>query len=88
VRYYPERVWTAVLLPKPASNNVVAFDHVVTFERDDVRVQTFRIVGEDEANPTNGAISHGSAVAVALLGETTGDIARLGQRNIEIVSIC
>ena len=47
MRYYAERVRTAQLMPAPTSNEVVAFGHTVTFERDDGRTQTFRIVGED-----------------------------------------
>lgn len=86
-RYYAERLRTAVLRPKPSANDVVAFGHTVAFERDDGRVQTFRIVGEDEANPPQGTISDGSPVAVALLGKSVGDIARLGQHEIEILSV-
>lgn len=87
VRYYAERLRTAVLRPKPSSNDVIAFGHTVTFERDDGRVQTFRIVGEDEANPSHGTISDGSPVAVALLGKSVGDVARLGPHEIEILSV-
>jgi len=87
VRYFAERVRTAQLTPPPGSNDVVAFGHTVTFERDDGRTQTFRIVGEDEANPAEGSISHGSPVALALVGKSVGDVARLGPREIEILSI-
>ncbi|MBB6468508.1 transcription elongation GreA/GreB family factor [Aminobacter lissarensis] len=87
IRYYAERVRTAQLMPMPTSNDVVAFGHTVTFERDDGRTQTFRIVGEDEANPSQASISHGSPVALALIGKTVGDVVLLGQRELEIVSI-
>lgn len=87
VRYYAERVRTAQLMPMPASNDVIAFGHAVTFERDDGRTQTFRIVGEDEANPSEASISHGSPVAIALIGKTVGDVVQLGQRELEILSI-
>ncbi len=87
VRYYAERVRTAQLLPMPVSNDVVAFGHTVTFERDDGRTQTFRIVGEDEATPTEGSISHGSPVAIALIGKTVGDVVQMGPRELEILSI-
>lgn len=50
MRYYTERVRTAQLMPGPTSGEVIAFGHTVTFERDDGRTQTFRFVGEDEAN--------------------------------------
>lgn len=87
IRYYAERVRTAQLMPMPTSNDVVAFGHTVTFERDDGRTQTFRIVGEDEANPSQASISHGSPVALALIGKTVGDVVLLGHRELEIVSI-
>lgn len=87
MRYYAERVRTAQLMPAPTSNEVVAFGHTVTFTRDDGRTQTFRIVGEDEANPSRASISHGSPVAIALIGKTVGDVVLLGQRELEILSI-
>ena len=75
------------LMPVPTSNDVIAFGHTVTFERDDGRTQTFRIVGEDEANPSQASISHGSPVAIALIGKTVGEIVQLGQSELEILSI-
>lgn len=87
VRYFAERIRTAQLQHPPASSDAVAFGHTVTFERDDGRTQTFRIVGEDEANPSRGTISHGSPIALALLGKTIGDLATVGSSEIEIVAI-
>ncbi|MCX5496230.1 transcription elongation factor GreA [Kaistia dalseonensis] len=87
MRYYAERIRTAQVSRPPASNEVIAFGHTVTFERDDGRKQTFRIVGEDEADPSQGSISHGSPVAIALLGKRVGDVGRLGNHELEILSI-
>ncbi|PSJ62860.1 transcription elongation factor GreA [Pseudaminobacter soli (ex Li et al. 2025)] len=87
VRYYAERVRTAQLMPVSTSNEVIAFGHTVTFARDDGRTQTFRIVGEDEANPSQASISHGSPVAIALIGKRVGDVVQLAQRELEILSI-
>jgi transcription elongation GreA/GreB family factor len=87
MRYYAERVHTAQVSPPPASNDVIAFGHTVTFERDDGRIQTFRIVGEDEANPSQASLSHGSPVAIALIGKAVGDVVQLGARELEILSI-
>lgn len=86
-RYYAERIRTAQTASVPASDDVVAFGHTVTFGRDDGRIQTFRIVGEDEANPSQGSISHGSPVALSLIGKSVGDVTLLGPREIEILSI-
>src|SRR4051794_19091906 len=78
VRYYTERGRTAQLMSAPTSNEMIAFGHTVPFERDDGRTQTFRIVGEDEANPSEASVSHSSPVAIALIGKTVGEIVQLG----------
>lgn len=86
-RYFAERVRTAQLVPAPTGSDTVAFGSEVTFERDDGRVETYRIVGEDEAEPKSGTISHASPIAQALLGKSAGDVATLGNQDIEIVEI-
>jgi transcription elongation GreA/GreB family factor len=86
-RYFAERVRTAHLMPSPSSNDTIAFGHTVTYERDDGRKQTFRIVGEDEANPSAGTISHGSPVSLALMGKSVGDLVVVSGREIEVLSI-
>ena len=53
--------------------SVVQFGDRVTFEREDGRMQTFRIVGEDQADPAKGSISFLSPVGQALLGREVGD---------------
>jgi len=59
----------------------------VTFSREDGRVQTYRIVGEDEADPKTGSISYVSPVARALLGKSVGDPAYVGDDELEITAI-
>jgi transcription elongation GreA/GreB family factor len=87
VRYFSERVRTAQLVPAPASPDVVAFGSTVTFARADGRVQTYRIVGEDEADPKAGSISFASPVATALMGKAVGDVVGAGNQELEIVAI-
>jgi transcription elongation GreA/GreB family factor len=87
IRYLIERIRTAQLMPDPADAGVVAFGSVVTFSRDDGRVQTYRIVGEDEADPKEGSISFVSPVARALTGKRMGDLAMVGDQELEIVAI-
>ena len=87
MRYFSERVRTAQVLPSPASSDVVAFGSTVTFSRDDGRVQTFRIVGEDEADPKAGSISFASPVAKSLMGKAIGESAAFGGNEIEVVAI-
>jgi transcription elongation GreA/GreB family factor len=87
LRYFSERLHTAQPMPAPENNDVVAFGSTVTFERDDGRVQTFRIVGEDEADPKAGSMSHVSPVARALLGKGVGDLVQVGDQELEITVI-
>lgn len=87
IRYLSERLRTAQVIPAPASSDVVAFGGTVTFERDDGRVQTYRIVGEDEADPKAGSISYVSPVARLLSGKAVGDVVTLGGQELEIVRI-
>lgn len=86
-RYLAERLRTAQLVPDPVSNETVAFGSTVTFSRADGRVQTYRIVGEDEADPKAGSISFVYPVARSLMGKGVGDIVGAGAQEIEILSI-
>ncbi|MDD1535953.1 MULTISPECIES: transcription elongation factor GreA [unclassified Bradyrhizobium] len=86
-RYLTERLRTAQLVPDPVSNDVVAFGSTVTFSRADGRVQTYRIVGEDEADPKAGTISFVAPVARSLIGKAVGDVVGAGAQEIEILSI-
>lgn len=87
VRYLTERLRTAKLVPNPASTDTVAFGSTVTFSRADGRVQTYRIVGEDEADPKVGSISFVAPVAKSLIGKAVGDVVGSGNQEIEILSI-
>ena len=87
IRYLVERLRTAQVMADPASSDTVAFGSRVTFSRDDGRVQTYRIVGEDEADPKAGTISYVSPVARLLLGKAAGDLVTLNGQELEIVTI-
>ncbi len=87
VRYFAERVRTAQVVPPPSSNDTVAFGSTVTFCRDDGRLQKFRIVGEDEADPKTGSISYVSPVARSLMGKAVGDVVGSGSQEIQITTI-
>jgi transcription elongation GreA/GreB family factor len=87
VRYLSERLRTAQLVPSPASADTVAFGSTVTFRREDGRVQTYRIVGEDEADPKAGSISFVSPVAKSLLGKAVGDAVESAGHELEIIEI-
>ena len=87
LRYLSARLRTAQVMPEPASTDIVAFGSTVTFSRDDGRVQTYRIVGEDEADPKTGSISYVSPVARLLMGKSVGDVVENGGQELEIMAI-
>ena len=70
LRYWNARRATARIVLNSADATQVRFGSSVTILRDDGREQTFRIVGEDEANPSRGTISHVSPLARALFWKT------------------
>lgn len=87
LRYYSARRASAQLVPAPADCDTVRFGCSVTIDRDDGRRQTFRIVGEDEADPAAGAVSYVSPLARALMGKSVGDEAMVAGASAEIVAI-
>lgn len=87
LRYWKQRLGSAEVQPSPADSKTVGFGVTVTVERNDGRVQKFRIVGEDEANPAKGSISYASPLAQALMGKGVGDVVRAGGGEAEIVKI-
>jgi len=87
IRYFAERVRTAQIIAAPDSADVVAFGSTVTFSRADGREQTYRIVGEDEADPKAGSIAFVSPVARAIMGKAVGDVVTAGNQDIEIIAI-
>ena len=87
MRYLSERLRTAQLMPDPIARDIVAFGSWVRFARDDGRRQTFRIVGEDEADPRAGSISYVSPVARALIGKAVGDRVVIGGYEIEVLAV-
>ncbi len=86
VRYFSERLRTAQVRATPASLDTVWFGTTVTFSRDG-RQQTYRIVGEDEADPKAGSISFVSPVARALNGAAVGDEVSFGGQTLQIIAI-
>jgi transcription elongation GreA/GreB family factor len=86
-RYFAARVRTAQVITNPTSTDVVAFGSTVSFRRDDGRVQKYRIVGEDEADPKTGSISFVSPVARLLMGKAVGDVVGTSGQELEIIAI-
>ncbi len=87
LRYFGARRASAQLIEGPATLDSVAFGCAVTIERDDGRIQRFRIVGEDEADPSQGSVSYVSPLAQALLGKAVGDTVTVAGAEVEITAI-
>jgi transcription elongation GreA/GreB family factor len=87
LRYWTSRKATAQVAPVPADTAQVQFGCKVTILREDERRQTYRIVGEDEADPASGKISYVSPVARALIGHQVGDVVHAGSLEVELVAI-
>ena len=87
LRYFAERVASALPQPEPADTVVVAFGSQVTILRDEDRRQTFRIVGEDEADPRGGSIAYVSPLAQRLIGKRVGEAVEMDGREIEVVAV-
>jgi transcription elongation GreA/GreB family factor len=86
LRYWAARRASAQVVTS-AQPDSVCFGCSVSIRRDDGRRQTFRIVGEDEADPAQGSISYVAPLARALLGKRLGDVVEAGNGEAEVVEI-
>jgi transcription elongation GreA/GreB family factor len=87
LRYYAARRASAQLMAPGPGDGRLAFGGVVGIEREDGRRQSFRVVGEDEADPAKGAVSYVSPLAQALLGKQVGDVAVVAGQEVEVISV-
>ena len=86
LRYWSARRATAQLVETEPQGRV-RFGGSVVIEREDGRTQTWRIVGEDEADPAAGSVSHVSPLSVALMGKAVGDEAVVAGQTVEVVAV-
>jgi transcription elongation GreA/GreB family factor len=101
-RYWTARRASAQVIvpPPPASSSqtaedktaIVQFGATVTVRRHNGhdaagRTQTFHIVGEDEADPSHGTLSHVAPLARALFGKAVGDTVEVAGGEAEILAI-
>ncbi len=92
IRYFEARLSQAILVePATQPPGEVAFGAAVTVVDEDGGCVTYRIVGEDEADPGEGKVSWISPLAKALIEARVGDIViwerPLGETELEIISI-
>jgi transcription elongation GreA/GreB family factor len=67
VRYWKARRASAEVVKPSEDKSKASFGMTVTLRREDGRKQSFKIVGEDEADPSHGAVSYVSPLARAVL---------------------
>ena len=87
LRYWSARLANAEVIAPPTTLKEVHFGSKVTVARGDGRRQTYRIVGEDEADPAHGTLSYVSPLAKALMGRAVGDVVTVASVDAEIVEI-
>ncbi len=87
LRYWRTRLATAELAPSPPENEA-AFGSRVTF-RLNGEIRSLDIVGDDEADPSNGRIAFSAPLARALIGAGPGDFSDFGGKAdaIEVLAV-
>lgn len=87
VRYWRARRASADVLRPSFDNKQAAFGRTVTLRRSNGREQTFRIVGEDEADPSRGSVSYVSPLARAVSGNGPGDVVEIAGASATILDV-
>lgn len=87
LRYWTARRENAELSVPETDSSVVRFGMTVSIEDEDANAKAWTIVGEDEADPATGTISHVSPMAQALFGKSVGGVATVNGKEWEIVGI-
>lgn len=92
VRYLEARIESAIPIdPAAQPRDRVAFGATVELADEDDRTHRFTIVGEDEADPTNGLVSWVSPLARALEDAAVGDLVQwrrpAGDLELEVLAI-
>ena len=90
-RYWSARVGSATIAEAPEDPEEVAFGTRVTIRRDGRKVETVELVGEDEANPSEGRLSWVAPLAHCMMGAMVGETVECESRSpairVEILAI-
>ena len=85
LRYWAVKKASAQIAPTP-EGAAVAFGSRVTLTRNG-KTQSFRIVGEDEADPARGLVSWRSPLAQAVMGTGEGDEIEMEKPKADIAVV-
>jgi transcription elongation GreA/GreB family factor len=87
IRYWGSRRASAEVVKTSDDRSKASFGMTVTLRRGDGREQSFRIVGEDEADPSRGTLSHLSPLARALLTHGPGEAVSIAGHEAVILDV-
>jgi transcription elongation GreA/GreB family factor len=87
LRYFRQRLATARVVAPAAAPDRVRFGVEVTLRNESGVEQSFRLVGEDEADAARGLLSWASPLGQALLGHEPGDTVRFQSGELEILRL-
>jgi transcription elongation GreA/GreB family factor len=87
LRYWRQRRATARVVQPASTVQSVVFGARVRLRFEDGTERDFRLVGEDEADPTHALLSWTSPLAQALLGQGTGDSVQFQDKEVEILAV-
>jgi len=92
LRYFSQRLDSAILVDvSKEPQDEVHFGATVKAEADDGGIQSFTIVGEDEADVATGKVNWRSPLAKAMIGARVGDTVKwrrpAGEAELEIIEI-
>jgi transcription elongation GreA/GreB family factor len=78
---------SAEVVKPPPARGQASFGTTVTLRRNDGREQSFRIVGEDEADPSRGTVSYVSPLARAVLTHGPGETVEIAGQEAVILDV-
>ncbi len=87
LRYWTARRGSAEIVHPIANKSHVRFGHRVELKLANGEKLSFKIVGEDEADPANGLLPHVAPLATALLGKSVGDTLEAIHERAKILKI-
>ena len=92
IRFLTQRLESAEIIDSSQqSSDRVFFGAFVSVLDEEENLRTYRIVGQDEIDPSKGWVSWASPIAKALLNAKVGDLVRLrtpkGTEDLEVVKI-
>jgi transcription elongation GreA/GreB family factor len=87
LRYFTRRLATARVVAPATAPDRVRFGVQVTLRNESGVEQSFRLVGEDEADAARGLLSWVSPLGQALLGHEPGDTLRFQNGELQILRL-